>query len=223
VNAITVVRKLVRWVLGTLLIAVSVLLPAGRIDVPMLWACIAVYSGAALALVFAMDPDLARERRRPGPGGLDQSLRRVAGPLMIGSVVLASCDVGRFHWSDTVPLPLQVGALAIFALGVALAVWAMAVNRFFSPVVRIQKERGHHLITTGPYRSVRHPGYTGMFFGGLASPLAMGSWWALVPAAAYALMVLRRTIIEDRFLTESLDGYKAFSGQVKYRLVPGLW
>ena len=153
----------------------------------------------------------------------NDSIRVFAGPLLFGSAVVASLDVGRFHWSDTVPLPLQIGALALFALGMALAVWAMAVNKFFSSVVRIQKERGHHLITSGPYRFVRHPGYTGMLFGGLASPLAMGSWWALAPAAVYALLVLRRAIIEDRFLMESLEGYKAFSGQVRHRLVPGLW
>ncbi len=150
-------------------------------------------------------------------------MRRRVGILFFLHLVVALLDVGRFHWSGTLPRVLQVAAVIVFAASIAWVIWATAVNRFFSPVVRIQTERGHHLITTGPYRYMRHPGYIGMILGLPASALALGSWWSLVPALAYSLVILRRTALEDRFLTEQLDGYKSYAENVRYRLLPGIW
>ncbi len=99
----------------------------------------------------------------------------------------------------------------------------MAVNRFFSSVVRIQKERGHHLVTDGPYRYVRHPGYVGAMISMPASAIALGSWWSLLPATAFSLVVFRRAALEDAFLRDNLDGYNRYMERVRYRLLPGLW
>jgi protein-S-isoprenylcysteine O-methyltransferase Ste14 len=206
-----------------LFLAALLFLPAGRADLPAHWVFMAICSVLTAAAIVTIDPDLARERRRPGPGGIDPWLRRTGGPLFTSSIILASLDVGRFHWSDPVPRGLQAAMMVAFAVLMALPIWSMAVNRFFSSEVRLQKERGHHLITSGPYRLVRHPGYTGMLFGGLACPIALGSWWGVVPAAIFSALVLRRCRIEDRFLREKLEGYAAFSERVRYRLVPGLW
>ena len=105
-----------------------------------------------------IDPDLFQERARPG--GQPLKLRYYA--LLLPPIVhwcIAGLDVGRFHWSDSVPPALQIVGLAIFALAIALIIWAMRINRFFSSVIRLQEDRGHELVTDGPYRWVRHPGY----------------------------------------------------------------
>jgi len=196
---------------------------AGRWDLPFLWAYAVVLAGLFAALILTVDPELLRERRSPGPGGEDRSARLVLSALAVAHVVIALLDVGRFQWSPRVPPWLQASGLVLFAAAMATLVWAMAVNRFFSPVVRIQAERGHHLISAGPYRFVRHPGYAAMVVGLPASALALGSWWALLPAAAFAALILRRTRIEDPFLFARLPGYPAYAARVRCRLLPGVW
>ena len=114
-------------------------------------------------------------------------------------------------------------ALIGYAAGMALSVYAMLNNRFFSPVVRIQHERGHTLVTSGPYRFVRHPGYVGAILASACGGVALGSWWSLVPLAPFAVLFLRRTAVEDRMLRADLDGYAGYAERVRYRLVPGLW
>ena len=117
----------------------------------------------------------------------------------------------------------MVVVVASVAAGFGLAIWAMLANRFFSPVVRLQEERGHHLITTGPYRFVRHPGYTGTLVSVLCVGPALGSWLASIPMVVFALLILRRARLEDRFLHDKLDGYPAYAQRVRYRLLPGVW
>ena len=170
-----------------------------------------------------MDPDLREERVRPGPGGRSRRIRFLALPLILAHLVVAGLDVGRFGWSGPIPLAVQATALAGYAAGMGLSLWAMAANRFFSPVVRIQAERGHHVITSGPYGYLRHPGYTGLIVGSICGGVALGSWWSLVPLAPFVGMFLWRTAMEDRFLHEGLEGYVGYAQRVRYRLVPGLW
>jgi protein-S-isoprenylcysteine O-methyltransferase Ste14 len=149
-------------------------LVAGTFALPMLWAYLIVAGVIALISMFAVDADLLRERIRPGPGGRDHATVFFMQWLMVGHLVLAALDIGRIHWSDTVPFALQVVGLAGFALGMGFAVWAMLVNPFFSSVVRLQTDRGHRLITNGPYGWVRHPGYAGIGSGILCSGLLDG-------------------------------------------------
>ena len=196
---------------------------AGRWDLPFFWAWIALFVLAAVVVLATLDRDLLRERIKPGPGGTDRHLRLFAMPFFLAHLIVAGLDVGRFHFSDSVPTWLQVAGLAGSALGFSVSIWSMHVNRFFSPVVRIQSERGHYLITHGPYRCVRHPGYLSAMFVFPLGGLALGSWWALAPVGAAVLLLLRRTIIEDRFLQEHLAGYQAYTQRVRFRLVPGLW
>jgi protein-S-isoprenylcysteine O-methyltransferase Ste14 len=118
---------------------------------------------------------------------------------------------------------VQAAALAGFAAGLGLSLWAMSANRFFSPVVRIQAERGHRLVSSGPYARLRNPGYTGLIVASLCGGVALGSWWSLVPLAPFVGMFLWRTAMEDRFLHEGLEGYAGYANRVRYRLVPGLW
>ncbi len=212
-----------RFVLILSMPPVLIFASAGRVDLPVVWACIGVLVTAAVVGYSLMDPGLRKERMRPAPGGLDRRLRFAVMPFFLGHLVFAGLDIGRLHVSDTVPIALRIAGVVGYALSMALTIWAMWTNRFFSPVVRIQAERGHRLVTGGPYRLVRHPGYLGacgsIVFGGLA----LGSWWALAALAVPFALMIRRAIIEDRFLHENLDGYREYAERRKWRLMPGVW
>jgi protein-S-isoprenylcysteine O-methyltransferase Ste14 len=197
---------------------------AGRWDLPLFWAYLGVMMASAVIGPFVVDPTLFKERLRPGPGGKDYLIALVATPLWLGQFVLAGLSVGRFQWtSDAVPLAVQVIGLAAMTVALAVVLWAMAVNRFFSSVIRIQTDRGHHLITTGPYRYVRHPAYAVCIFLFVGGGLALGSWLAALLGLAMTAMIVRRTALEDRTLREQLEGYAAYAEKVRYRLLPGVW
>jgi protein-S-isoprenylcysteine O-methyltransferase Ste14 len=198
-------------------------LSAGRWDIPAFWIVTALWTTAMVVSVVFSDPELVQERIAPGAGGQDYLLRRLAFPSLAACWIVAGLDVGRFHWTDRVPAGVQIAAVVLFAASLGFAVWATLVNRFFSSVVRIQSERGHHVVKEGPYRWLRHPGYASSVVVGLAAGPALGSWMVVVPALAMTALVLRRTVIEDRFLHENLAGYAEYAREVRYRLLPGVW
>jgi protein-S-isoprenylcysteine O-methyltransferase Ste14 len=205
-----------------LLLAVVLFGAAGRIDIAMFWLYIGVVAALAAAGLLLIDQDLAQERMRPGgrPPGVRLYLIFL---LCLLHWLVAGLDRGRLHWSDTVPLTLRIIALVVFAAGLTLFLWAMHCNRFFSSVVRIQEERGHHVITAGPYRWVRHPGYAGVIPATVASGIALCSWLAAAPGAVGVPLLLWRTIAEDRTLYTRLPGYPQYAQTVRWRLVPGVW
>lgn len=209
---------LVPVVLGSILFG-----SAGRWDVPFFWGFIAVLSLAAWTVVATTDPDLLRERAHPAPGGEDRALRSRALPFFLAHLVAAGLDVGRFHWSSAMPTTVQAAALLGLAGAMALDVWSIRTNRFFSPVVRIQEERGHHIITSGPYRWLRHPGYAAAVVMMICSGAALGSWWSMAPLVVPLLLIVRRTALEDRFLRANLGGYAEYSSRVPWRLLPWIW
>jgi protein-S-isoprenylcysteine O-methyltransferase Ste14 len=129
----------------------------------------------------------------------------------------------RFHWSNDMPTLAFVTGVVVAVLAAALVALAMRANKFFSSVVRIQKDRGHVVVTGGPYRFVRHPAYAGISAFTLATPLILNSRWAFVPAVVTASMSVLRTILEDRTLHKELDGYADYSRRVKYKLAPTIW
>ena len=192
-------------------------------DLPFFWAYLGVWAAALVVAVFVVDPGLIEERMRPGPGGEDFASVRALTLLMPVQLVIAGLDVGRYHWSDRVPPTVQVAGLVAMAAGMAVLIWAEAVNRFFSSVIRIQTERGHHVITSGPYRYLRHPGYAAsplVFVGG---GLVLGSWLAGLFGFLMVALILRRTAREDRILLEQLEGYADYARKVRYRILPGVW
>ena len=215
--------RLLRWLAASIASLASFFLLAGRWDLPWLWATGLVASLLGLAMFLTIDPDLARERRRPGPGGVDRRTQRLLSTAMSAQVVVACLDVGRFHWSDGVPPSLRTAGLLLFGAGFGLVIWSVAVNRFFSSVVRVQADRGHTIITRGPYGYVRHPGYAGMLMSYPLVSLAIGSWLALLPGALCFALVLRRARLEDAYLQQHLPGYRDYATSVGYRLIPGVW
>jgi len=196
---------------------------AGRLDLPFFWAWLGIMATAVVVSLFMIDPGLREERIKPGPGGTDRSLRLWMMPFLIAHLVVAGFDVGRFDWSDAIPVYAQVAGLTLGACGFAGIIWAISANRFFSPVVRVQSERGHHVIDRGPYAVVRHPGYAFMTLVMLGGGLALGSWTALAILAGPCALLIRRLLIEDRYLHEHLDGYREYAARVRSRLLPGLW
>jgi protein-S-isoprenylcysteine O-methyltransferase Ste14 len=178
-----------------------------------------------LVLGVTGDLDLMEERRRPAAAGRDSLffLRLAGMGLLFAHWAIAGLDVGRFHWSDNIPPGLRAFGLAGVAGALSIVRWAQHVNRFFSAAMRIQRDRGHVVITSGPYRWVRHPGYAAFILGSLCSGLALGSWWSLVPPVLVAARFLRRAAQEDRMLQQELEGYREYAAKVRYRLLPGVW
>jgi protein-S-isoprenylcysteine O-methyltransferase Ste14 len=129
----------------------------------------------------------------------------------------------RFHWSADMGWSAVAAGTVTGLLAVLLIAWAMRTNRFFSAIVRIQKDRGHIVVSSGPYRFVRHPAYTGMAAFTLVTPLILNSRWAFAPAVTTVMLHLLRTVLEDRTLQRELDGYADYARKVKYRLVPPIW
>jgi protein-S-isoprenylcysteine O-methyltransferase Ste14 len=164
----------------------------------------------------------ARVNRHKGTKRWDRNLLFVFFPTVIAIPVVAALDDGRLHLFH---LPWWGCALgyALFIAGMAGLTWAESVNKFFEPTVRIQTDRGHRVIETGPYAFIRHPGYASAFLFFLGIALALGSLWALIPAMLANLLLVLRTMWEDRTLHQELTGYTGYAQRVRYRLIPGLW
>lgn len=201
---------------------------AGRLDLPWFWATLVVFTAShqlMIWVVFRQDPGLVRERFKPGVGVplWDKFVLRLTAVLMFANLVIAPLDVGRYHWSDFPTPTFQAIGLLSLTLGMSLMTWSMAVNTFFSKVVRIQDDRGHRVIDSGPYRFVRHPGYVGWILLWPGFILALGSWLAFGLSTIGVVAIVIRTFLEDGFLQANLDGYGDYSSRVKWRLIPGVW
>ncbi len=210
-----------------LVLAVGLFLPAGDIRWAKGWLFLLVFLGlmaAAIAYLWRTNPDIfvARGRIRPGTKRWDKVLVLFLLLSFLSIFPVAGLDAGRFHWSG-VPLGLVVLGYVLLCWGFSLSTWVYRVNKFAEPTVRIQTERGHKVIDTGPYTIVRHPLYSGALLMYAGTPLALGSFWAVIPAAVCALTLVVRTVLEDRTLREELEGYKEYTGRVHYRLIPGIW
>lgn len=196
---------------------------AGRWDLPVFWAYMGLLAAVFLLSMIGADPDLIKERRRPGPGGRDHSLRWLAIGVMLAHLAAAGMDVGRYHWSDSVPLWLQIAAMALITAGFGLSKWATMTNRFFSSVVRIQRDRGHTLVDTGPYAYIRHPGYAAALIWFFMSGVALGSWLSVGVALLGVPLFFRRLFLEERVLLAELEGYREYTQRVPWRLIPRVW
>jgi protein-S-isoprenylcysteine O-methyltransferase Ste14 len=221
------VRAAIREAIGVVFVAVTLFLPAGTLNWAMGWALVGIYAiwvGATALILIPNNPDLLIERatRRKGNKTWDTVLLSIVGLTTIAKYILAGLDV-RFEWTAQMSLALQIAALVIAVMGYALTTWATAANTFFSKIVRIQKDRDHAVATGGPYRYVRHPGYIGTIAFELATPIMLGSLWALIPGVLAALLFVVRTALEDKTLLGELDGYQDYAHRVRYRLLPGVW
>lgn len=216
---------LTRWAILTVVVATGLFLAAGTTHLPMLDAYVVALAPSLLVMMLAIDPQIAQERESEDKGthdARDARARLALVGLFLATILTAALDVGRAHLSNDVPLALGVVALLLYIGGSGFQAWAMSVNSFYSPVIHVQPERGHSVVTRGPYRMLRHPAYFANIVAIPASALAIGSWIALIPAIAFCALTLWRARREDAFLKQNLCGYEEYMKRVPGGVFPRL-
>ncbi len=220
------INRIIQVFVSVLLMGLVLFLSAGRLDWPAAWIFLGFYVLVILTLgVWAMrkNPEVVNERgKMQNIKSWDKTLMIIYTVMLFVLFAVAGLDAGRFGWS-TMPIALQVVGFVALAFAMAVTYWAMATNPFLSTIVRIQDDRGHYVVTSGPYRYVRHPMYAMMFLMWPGIALELGSWWALLPAVVIVMVFVIRTALEDRTLQAELPGYAEYAQRIRYRLVPGVW
>jgi protein-S-isoprenylcysteine O-methyltransferase Ste14 len=202
---------------------------AGTLQWPAAWVFLAEVAGSSLALTIALardDPALLAERMKPPVQREQAPFDRIVMPLLLVLfplwLILMGLDAGRFHWS-AVPVWLQALGGVTFLGAMWIIHLAVRANTFAAPVVKIATERGQHVISSGPYAIVRHPMYAGVLVYFVSAAVLLGSWYGCVGSLVLAAVLVVRTVLEERELTQKLEGYAAYAAHVRYRFVPFLW
>lgn len=222
------IRRIIQLIIGIpLFFALFLFFPAGTINWLRGWLFLLVFLGSEAIIgtyLWHKNPELliARSQFHKGTKRWDKILLCFLFPTLISIFPIAALDAVRFQWS-VVPYWVSVLGYLPLLFGLALATWAGRVNKFAEMTVRIQKERSHQVIDSGPYRIVRHPGYAASFFIFVGISLTLGSWWALIPALLTCLLLVLRTQLEDKTLQEELEGYREYTERVNYKLIPYIW
>jgi len=220
------------FLLASVMLALQIIIffiSAGHIVGPRPWAFFGasfMHYTISTVVQYKLNPELLVQRlkrKREDSKLWDEILMRVSNLMVLIAVpVMAGLDIGRFQWSD-LDVQFAVLGFAFFIASTVLINWAMAVNPHFEPTVRIQKDRGHKVISSGPYKIVRHPGYLAGILYTLSIPLIIGSVFSFIPVGIYAIFFIIRTSLEDSTLHKELDGYSEYARQVKHKLFPGIW
>jgi protein-S-isoprenylcysteine O-methyltransferase Ste14 len=226
-NAKLIARYALREPMGLVVMGVALFWSAGKIDWWPAWAALGVmfsWTVAMALVIFRIHPALLAERVGPRKGAKpwDLNVMGLVGLMQLARYIVAGLDE-RYGWTGGMPQAAQIAALIVCVLGYSLFVWATASNAFFSQIVRIQTERGHSVVTDGPYRYVRHPAYIGAILYELAVPILLASWWSMPFSVLSAILLTVRTALEDRTLHSELPGYADYARQVRFRLLPGIW
>lgn len=225
-------KRTAKMVIGTVVSTVAWIgapfAGAGRLDWDRAWICIALYSLSMPVLgvvVRHLNPAVLEARKQwlhPNTKRFDKVFLAAYLPLIYLQLVVAGLEVVRLRWSSMSFWTVYGGAL-LFILSLAMVGWSLAANRFAENTVRIQTDRGHEVVASGPYRIVRHPMYAGSVLMYVATALILGSVWALAISGVIAILFVWRTAMEDRVLRAELPGYAEFTTQTRYRLFPALW
>jgi protein-S-isoprenylcysteine O-methyltransferase Ste14 len=222
-----IVKRLAQLAAILVLQGVILVVTSGQPGWRMAWAYLASYVvliGLNGMILLRRHPDLIAERGRieATTRGWDKVLIVLLSITSLATLAVAGLD-RRFQWTPALGLVVPGAGFVLYLLGFALAGWAMASNRFFSGVARIQEDRGHVVADGGPYALVRHPGYLGMMLSISGVPLFLGSMWALIAAGLHVVTMIVRTVLEDRMLRRELAGYQEYAARVRRRLLPGIW
>jgi protein-S-isoprenylcysteine O-methyltransferase Ste14 len=222
-------KSYLKGALGLILIPACIFISAGRVGYWQGWAYVGtiILIGVVMITIFIRGKklELLQERTNPGPGTKwwDKVFFAFYAPSYLAILIVGSLDSGRYFWTSDFAVSIYIIGYAVFLFAIAIFLWSMWVNRFFSSTVRIQSDRGQFVIQSGPYRFVRHPGYVAGILLALGNSLVFGSFWALIPAGLMALSLVIRTGLEDVTLKKELPGYVEYTRKTKYRLFPGLW
>lgn len=210
-------------------IAVLLFASAGTLHWPGAWIYLAFAVAVSIAgglWLYRRDPGLLAERLgsifQRDQKGWDKLFMMAMFVLWLLWLVLMGFDAKRFHWSH-VPFSVQMLGLGLIVVANYIIALTFRENSYAAPVVKIQKERGHQVVSTGPYAYVRHPMYAGVLFYMTGTPLLLGSWWGLAVSVLIIALVGVRAVLEERTLMAELDGYASYAARVRYRLVPYLW
>jgi len=210
-------------------LALLLFVSAGTWRWPAGWIYLAALGGLGTPIGIWLarhDPGLLAERMSglfaAAQRAWDKVLMTIFVVLWTGSLVLSALDAVRFHWSQ-VPVWLQVVGAILIALGYYGFYLTFRENSYAAPTVKIQSERGHRVVSTGPYAVVRHPMYAGAFLFFIGTPLLLGSWWGLAVTPLLIALLAFRAVLEERTLATALPGYRDYAERVRYRLVPGVW
>jgi protein-S-isoprenylcysteine O-methyltransferase Ste14 len=219
------VRGLVSFVINIGIMMALALVPAG-ISWRRGWAFFAVFAGElVLSMIYLWRANpaifVARSKVHRGTKPWDMVMMALLFTAFFATFLVAGLDE-RFHGPQAPTWEIALG-YALLTIGMIGCIWVEKVNKFAEPSVRVQTDRHHTVVTTGPYALVRHPMYVAAFVLMIGIPLALGSCWALVPAAISAIVLVVRTFLEDRMLHDELAGYKEYAARVRYRLIPGVW
>jgi protein-S-isoprenylcysteine O-methyltransferase Ste14 len=226
-RATGILRRFGQVVILLLLQAVILFLSAGRLSWLWAWLFLGINLLGILVngtLMLRLTPNTVAERGKPGE--MESWDKTISGIWSLVQFVLIPLVAGldeRLLWAGSLSTAWHMVGVAVFLAGFALFSWAMISNAYFSTVVRIQSDRGHTVCRTGPYQVVRHPGYVGAMLQSLGMPLLLGSMWAFVPGIVAVVLMFVRTHLEDRMLRAELLGYSEYAGEVRFRLIPGVW
>ena len=206
--------------------AAFILFNAHRLSWTLGWIYVAMNASILIinfACLMRWNPKLIRRRMRfskfTKPWDMLWAVLFALAMIAIFVVVVGETRDGISHE----PGATWLAGFAIFTLGWTLVIWSMVVNPFFEKTVRIQTDHGHHVIDTGPYAYMRHPGYVGFAGWIISTPLLLASLWAFIPALIALGLLVVRTVLEDRTLHEELPGYAEYATRVRFRLIPGVW
>jgi protein-S-isoprenylcysteine O-methyltransferase Ste14 len=211
--------------------AIALMWPAGTWKWWEAWVLVGLWSLYGLVIInylLRKDPALLAERLNLVPLQKEQKAWDKALMLLffitgIGLYLVPGFDVMRYEWSDPLPLWVRIVAMLVHIPCLVLLGWIMRENTYLSQVVKVDRDRGHKVITTGPYAVVRHPMYTVTIILLFAVPIALGSRYALIVSLCLTVLLVVRTYLEDRTLHVELDGYAEYAKQTVYRLIPGIW
>jgi len=203
------------------------LISAGRLDYWQGWAyaSLSLLMSLATRLILHSNPDLEKERSKPGVGAKtwDKKLLGLGLLLMLAMLVVAGLDSGRYHWLPQLSWICFIPGVALNLAGMIIFLLAMKENRFFSAIVRIQSDRKQTVCKTGPYGVIRHPGNAGMIIGTIGLPFLFMSAWSAIPVLFSVIVIIVRTHLEDILLKEELEGYRDYQQITRFRLAPGIW
>ncbi len=220
-------KRLLMSIATTVFFLAVLLISAGRLGYWQGW----VYAATSLLMSFATqlilrdNPDLVKERSKPGAGAKtwDKRLLGLGLLLTLTTLVIAGLDSGRYHWSPNASWIWSIPGLVLILMGMSIFLMSLKENRFFSAVVRIQKDRDQTVCKTGPYKVIRHPGNAGMIIGTMGLPLLFISVWSTIPVLISVVILVIRTHLEDKMLKEELEGYPDYQQETRFRLIPGIW
>lgn len=218
---------LIKLFVGTFLFFSILFISAGRIDYwqGLIYVLIGLIMYVLQYTVLRIDAELLAERSKPGEGTKkwDKAILGLSFLSTISMYITAGLDSGRYHCSPEFHWSLYLLGIFLTISGQLLFLIAQKQNKFFASTVRIQTNREHRVCETGLYKIVRHPAYLGSIIQALGFPLLFGSLWSILPICLLIILIITRTILEDKTLQNELKGYPEYSDKTRYKIIPYVW